>query len=125
MEIFRSKEALEATKSHFLELKKKKDAGEYRKSLVSRHRDSPDADGELVEPKNETEWARLAEDEAIEALAVFTVLNDLGKVESVVQLVRARTAVEEVDHDKILWMGNARVTMNLINRFTNEPKIVS
>jgi len=33
------------------------------------------------------------------------VLNDLGKVESVVQLVRSKTAVEEVDHDKILYMG--------------------
>lgn len=42
----------------------------------------------------------------IEALVVFTVLNDLGKVESVVQLVRSKTAVEEVDHDKILWMGS-------------------
>jgi len=43
--------------------------------------------------------------EGIEALIVFTVLNDLGKVESVVQWVRSKTAIEEVDHDKILEMG--------------------
>jgi len=47
----------------------------------------------------------LGDDDGIEALVVFTVLNDLGKVESVVQLVRSKTAVEEVDHDKILFMG--------------------
>mmetsp|Transcript_24901 Transcript_24901/g.34862 ORF Transcript_24901/g.34862 Transcript_24901/m.34862 type:complete len:503 (+) Transcript_24901:94-1602(+) len=41
----------------------------------------------------------------VEALVVFTVLNDLGKVEKVVEYVAARTGIEEVDHDKILWMG--------------------
>ncbi len=43
--------------------------------------------------------------EGLETLIVFTVLNDLGKVESVVEYVRSKTGVDEVDHDKILMMG--------------------
>jgi hypothetical protein len=78
-------DAIAATKAHFVE----------RKNVTP----------ELVDPKSDEEWRQIAYEEAAEALIVSTVLNDLGKVESVVQRVRARTAIEEVDHDKILLMG--------------------
>jgi len=42
------------------------------------------------------------EKDLMEALIVFTVINDLGKVKSVVNQVKSKTHVEELDHDKIL-----------------------
>jgi len=62
---------------------------------------------------SEKSWEALKEyvlkvcpkEEDVEALMVFTVLNDLGKVVKVVEYVAARTGVEQLDHDKILWMG--------------------
>ena len=37
-----------------------------------------------------------------DALIAYTVINDLGKIESVVEMVKKESGVEEVDHDKIL-----------------------
>jgi len=41
--------------------------------------------------------------ELIEALLVFTVLNDLGKVGTIINNVRTITKTDELDHDKILY----------------------
>ncbi len=41
--------------------------------------------------------------EALDALITYTVINDLGKIKSIVAEIQNRSGVEEVDHDKILY----------------------
>ena len=96
--ILTCEDAIKATKQNFVDRKEKN-----RTHLLSLF--ILICKAELIEPRTEAEWKALTYEEAAEALIVSTVLNDLGKVESVVQRVRARTGIEEVDHDKILLMG--------------------
>ena len=43
----------------------------------------------------------LPDDEAFDAMVVYTVINDLGKIQSVIEKARAM-GIENVDHDKVL-----------------------
>ncbi|MBP9797784.1 hypothetical protein KBC70_01415 [Candidatus Woesebacteria bacterium] len=43
--------------------------------------------------------------EAFEAIIVYMVINDLGKIQSVVDRIAMSTGVRDVDHDKVLRIG--------------------
>lgn len=47
----------------------------------------------------------LSSPEDIEAMETFMVINDLGKVSSIVKTIRQKTGIGNVDHDKILLVG--------------------
>ncbi len=47
----------------------------------------------------------LPDDEAVDAMVTYMVINDLGKINSVVEDIEQRTGLQEVDHDKVLLAG--------------------
>lgn len=62
----------------------------------------------FVLSRGDQPWERASlSQEAIDALETFIVINDLGKIESVIEDIAARTGVRDVDHDKVLAAGLA------------------
>jgi len=43
--------------------------------------------------------------EAFDALVVYTVINDLGKIKAIVDLVQTKSGIQDIDHDKILTVA--------------------
>ncbi len=43
--------------------------------------------------------------EAVDALETFIVINDLGKIDRVIEDIAARTGIRDVDHDRVLAAG--------------------